>query len=598
MLNWQDDNLSDEQEKAIKEQKNIFLIACPGSGKTRTLTCKIAYELSRIKSSKDYIAGITFTNRAANEIHERISDMRIETNQLWLGTIHSFCIEWIIKPYSIYSNFLKYGYRVINSYDSEKLLTELCKPYKNEGITHWDCKYLFTPSGYKLNCKDTRKHQSLHKIFSEYFDTLSKNKQIDFELILYYSYLLVKSNKSISLLLSKLFRYILVDEYQDTKEIQYSILAEIIKAGCGRTRSFIVGDPNQAIYTSLGGYPISIEEFSNMCETEFLHLSLSRNYRSSEKLIKYFNHYNVNKISILSASKQRKYHSKITFNNSVHRNNVSEEIVNLIQINIKRYKIRPESICILAPQWANLASMTRRLMSLLPEYDFDGPGMVPFAKDIENFWYKLSKIALTTASPRMYPRRLRWATEVVNELSNAGVDLKGLTNKRLLRITNSIKINESNGLNYLAIFFDSLFNAINVDFREIPLLREHYDCFFESSQVRINILVKQGSKALSDISSFRKVFKQKTGITISTIHGVKGAEFDTVIAYCLLDGIVPHFSDPDPENSASKMLYVLASRARKNLHLISEKGRRDNYTREDRLPTPILAMNDFEYDFI
>ena len=71
----------------------------------------------------------------------------------------------------------------------------------------------------------------------------------------------------------------------------------------------------------------------------------------------------------------------------------------------------------------------------------------------------------------------------------------------------------------------------------------------------------------------RKVFESRTGITVSTIHGVKGAEYDTVIAYALLEGMVPHFADSDGEVSANKLLYVIASRARKNLHLIAERGR-------------------------
>ena len=88
------------------------------------------------------------------------------------------------------------------------------------------------------------------------------------------------------------------------------------------------------------------------------------------------------------------------------------------------------------------------------------------------------------------------------------------------------------------------------------------------------------------IDAFRKVFQQKKGITISTNHGVKGAEFDTVIAFGLLDGYVPHFSESNKEESAKRILYVIASRARKNLYLISEQGR-------NKTPTPILSKYGF-----
>ena len=78
------------------------------------------------------------------------------------------------------------------------------------------------------------------------------------------------------------------------------------------------------------------------------------------------------------------------------------------------------------------------------------------------------------------------------------------------------------------------------------------------------------------------------GITISTNHGVKGAEFDTVIAFGLLDGYVPHFSESNKEESAKRILYVIASRARKNLYLISEQGR-------NKTPTPILSKYGYKY---
>ncbi|MCG8308276.1 MAG: hypothetical protein MI975_12850 [Cytophagales bacterium] len=85
-------------------------------------------------------------------------------------------------------------------------------------------------------------------------------------------------------------------------------------------------------------------------------------------------------------------------------------------------------------------------MVRLPDYSFDGPGMAPFSRDIDNFWFKLTKIVLTEPSPRLYVRRLRWANEVINDLTLAGVNTEGLTAKRFLKLCNSIELNEENGL--------------------------------------------------------------------------------------------------------------------------------------------------------
>jgi len=95
---------------------------------------------------------------------------------------------------------------------------------------------------------------------------------------------------------------------------------------------------------------------------------------------------------------------------------------------------------------------------------------------------------------------------------------------------------------------------------------------------------------------FRKVFENRDGITMSTIHGVKGTEYDAVIAFALLEEMVPNFNEPDPKDSANKLLYVICSRARRNLHLIAERGRMRNGGRGEYQATEVLASCLFDYD--
>ncbi|MFM0276536.1 ATP-dependent helicase [Paraburkholderia sediminicola] len=595
MFTWDNDDLNLEQDAAILHPGSVFLVACPGSGKTRTLTYKIAYELSRLESKKQFVIAITYTHRAADEIHERIEDLGVDTSQLWIGTIHSFCLEWILKPYGIYHDALKHGFRVIDQHEREKILERLCEPYKKPKITFWDCDFYFTETSYILSCQQDWKHDGLHKILEGYFNILSKNREIDFELILFYAYQLIFSRPAISAILSKLFAFVLVDEYQDTKRIQYSIITSILKAGQGATKTLIVGDPNQAIYQTLGGYPMAHEDFKAMAGIDIDELELSKNYRSSERIIEYFGNFNVHATKIESESKDKSYQSLISFNTTVSKEDLEDELIRLIRFNIQTKGIAPHEVCILAPQWVHLASMTRRLVASMPEYSFDGPGMVPFARDTENFWYKLAKIALTQASPSIYVRRLRWAGEILNDLETIGVSTSGLTRKSLLKECNKIQIDESDGLAYLQKFFETLFSNLAIDFRLFPLLQEHHKAFFESSQARIDRLKKEGTEFIGSIETFRKVFQSRTGITISTIHGVKGAEFDTVIAYALLEDMVPHFNDPNGQESAMKLLYVIGSRARKNLHLISERGR-TQYSGNEYEATRKLAACKFDYD--
>lgn len=255
-LKW-DGRLTPEQEDAIDTPGSVFVVACPGSGKTRTLTYKIASELEKLDSSRRFVVAITYTHKAADEIEERVASLGIDTDQLWIGTIHAFCLEWILKPYGGYHPELSNGFNIINSHESELIISRLCGQHS---ISYYDCGFYFTGAGYELGCLDSRKHDAIHEVLAAYFDELKENRQIDFEMILQYAYDLVKSKPAISQILSNLFEFVAVDEYQDTKKIQYEILMSIVKAGQGRTRTLVVGDPNQEIFTSLGGYAISIDE--------------------------------------------------------------------------------------------------------------------------------------------------------------------------------------------------------------------------------------------------------------------------------------------------------------------------------------------------
>lgn len=601
MFIWEKGSLNDQQEAAILEKESVLLVACPGSGKTRTLTYKIACELSRLKSNKEFVIAITYTNNAADEIKERVELLGVATDQLWIGTIHAFCMEWILKPYHLYSTRLKKGFKVFNSFDSEKLLTTICKKYKNPRVGFYDFQYYATINGtYAFTTKNSDQNDHVAAILQEYFSILEENNQIDFEQILFYSYELIATKPIICKILSKLFPFILVDEYQDTKEIQYHIISKILRANGGLSKTLIVGDPNQSIYDSLGGYPMHKDALEKLLGFSIIEMSLDKNYRSSEAIIKYFDYYKTFKMPIVSFGKNKNYDSTITFNHTVSLDDLVDEIARLIVFNVEEKKIDPNEICIAGLQWVHIASITKKLMVKLPNLNFDGPGMAPFSRDIDNFWFKVARILLTEPSPHMYVKRLRWSKEVLNELESAGVDTSLLSNKEFLRICNSIEINETDGLSYLAAFFDAICQKLRIDLAKFPLLMEHYVSFFESSKSRIQRLVDEGNSFIGEIESFKKVFRQKDGITVSTIHGVKGEEYDTVIGFALLNDLVPHFSDANGHVNSKKLLYVLASRARKNLHLISEKYRNVHpyHAPEGKLPTPHLLEYNFTYAFL
>ena len=118
--------LNDEQKAAVQQDGHVLLTACPGSGKTRVIIHKLAYEVSNIEEySKKRVAALTFTVRAAEEIFRRLNAMGINSSRIWSGTLHSFCLEWIIKPYSCYLPELRNGYSIADETFCSDLLDTL-----------------------------------------------------------------------------------------------------------------------------------------------------------------------------------------------------------------------------------------------------------------------------------------------------------------------------------------------------------------------------------------------------------------------------------------------------------------------------------------
>lgn len=579
--------LNDEQREAVNFEGSVFLTACPGSGKTKTLTYRIAKELSEVRSHREFVVAITYTHRAADEIVERIERLGVNTDQLWIGTIHSFCLEWIVRPYFMYEDRLKSGFTIINQPDAEDLINEICKKLPSPKIDSFDCGYYFKDGRVCLQSNDSWKFDNINLALKEYFRVLKAGRKIDFELILFFARKLISNYPEIARRLSGLFNIILVDEFQDTRRIQYEIICAIFRAGKTKTKAFFVGDPNQAIFKSLGGYPIAFEEFVEISSLKVKAFSLTKNYRSSKKIVDYFNNFRVNDVEVAPFSKDKEYPSSVVYDKDVLLEDLENRIVDFLNYSLYTLDIPPEEICIVGPQWASLAKITRNLMARMPHLSFDGPGMIPFGRELDNFWYKLSRIALSEPAPDMYVRRIRWAKEVLNELGDQGYR-KDITPKILLRELNKISIDETDGMAYLKRYFELFQDLFGVNFQESNSLKNHYDSFFESARKKIDRAKRGGNDLIEGIDNFRRAFRPKTGVTISTIHGVKGGEFDNVIAFALLEGMVPNNKDPEPTDSAKRLLYVISSRARKNLFLISEIGRK-------RVPTEALSAIKYDY---
>lgn len=586
------DKLNNEQKIAVRQEGNVLLTACPGSGKTRVIIHKLAYELSRLdEGSKKRITAVTFTVRASEEIFKRLNAMGISCDKIWSGTLHAFCLEWIIKPYSCYLPELQNGFSIADETFCSDLISSLKEKYKLQQIDPVNLR--FNRDGSFAEPKSVQK-----RLLKEYHEILKSKKLIDFELLLYYSYKILCTYPKIPATLSKLFKLICVDEYQDTQDLLYAIFSTIIKAGNGSISLFLVGDTDQAIYASLGGVAKSMNEIKQELDgMPIVPLTLTGNYRSSQRIIDYYSHFQTQPIQIEAVGENADKEGLITLNDTINKSKIVEEIARLIQLSLDN-GISEDEICVLVPQWWLITSVSKKLRATLPDVNFDALGLAPMSKNRENIWYKLSRLFLTEPNPKIYSLRYRWAAELIENFriqTNTEFSEKYVIERNLLRLINSISSKETEAIDYLVDCFNQFLIAVEIDYTKHPSLVENWKLFFTNIESRLN---DPEFKVPSDIQSFKSFYREMTGVVINTCVGVKGEEFETVIAYGLLNGYIPHWNEIFSGNAidaSKKLMYVICSRAKVNLHLISERGRTTR--RGDELTmTPELATKVFDYD--
>jgi len=562
-----------EQQTAVESDGNVVVTACPGSGKTRVLTARVIRGLSELKSSRHRVVALTFTNRAADEIQVRLDQENVPADHLWAGTIHSFALEWILRPYAPYCDETRFGFAVADDFHTERVLARL---KKEEGLSDFDTiKTTLRRNGAHLNEDET-----CAEVFAKYKAELRTDKLIDYDDVLFLAYRMLDENPEIAATLAAIIRLVCVDEVQDIQDLQFGILSKMHTATGAPPCLFFVGDADQSIYESLGALTKTPEEIAaEFGLKEITHRELTGNYRSTQRIIDFFRGFRPSVPTIMSRTSYAHSSGLVTFHNqAIAKEDLPETIARLVSDSLAA-GVAPHDVCVLAPHWWQVRSLARNLVALLPSVDFDAPGLSPLHSSRDNFWFKVGRLLLTEPSPSRTRTRARWANEVLRELGAlADITLPESvsTARRFLRIINGLSSGETEGMAYLQDAFLQLLTHLELDLGASEALKISFDTFFEKAQARIT---KAEGGMPTDVVSFRRLFSHPSGVVVSTCHGVKGEEYDTVIAFGLLRGYVPHWSiiingtDREASERQSKLLYVICSRAKRRLHLIAESGR-------------------------
>ena len=293
-----DNLLNPEQLKAVKHDKGpLLILAGAGSGKTRVLTHRIAYLIDNLGVSPFNILALTFTNKAASEMRERVDNIvGYGAKNIWVSTFHSTCVRMLRR----YITSLGYdqSFTIYDAADQKTLIKEVCKlldvdtkRFKEAAIMNKISEAkdrLKSPEAMMAEAGEDYLAKTYAKIYAEYQKQLKKNNALDFDDLIFKTVELFRTNEEALSYYQNRFKYIMVDEYQDTNHAQFvliSLLASTINEyGEIQHNLCVVGDDDQSIYRFRGADIHNILDFESKFPDTTV-IKLEQNYRSTKSIL-------------------------------------------------------------------------------------------------------------------------------------------------------------------------------------------------------------------------------------------------------------------------------------------------------------------------
>ena len=285
------DSLNEEQKKGVFTTEGpVLLLAGAGSGKTRVLTHRAVYLIEELGVNPYHILAITFTNKAAGEMRERIDDMvGYGSENIWVSTFHSTCVR-ILRRFIDHIGFGP-NFTIYDTEDQKTIMKDICKRLEIDTKMYKEKSFLaaissakdelISPEAYALRAQGDFRKMKEAAVYREYQQVLRKNNALDFDDLIVKTVELFQSDMEVLDYYQERFRYIMVDEYQDTNTAQF----QQIKLLAGKYKNLcVVGDDDQSIYKFRGANIYNILNF----EKEFpnaVTIKLEQNYRSTQNIL-------------------------------------------------------------------------------------------------------------------------------------------------------------------------------------------------------------------------------------------------------------------------------------------------------------------------
>ncbi|MGN0366911.1 MAG: DNA helicase PcrA [Suilimivivens sp.] len=285
------DTLNEQQKKGVFTTEGpVLLLAGAGSGKTRVLTHRIAYLIDELGINAWNIMAITFTNKAAGEMKERVENLvGMGSDSIWVTTFHSTCVRILRR----YADRLGYdnNFTIYDTDDQKSVMKDICKRLQIDTKTLKERAILsaissakdelISPREYEVSSMGDFRKQKIAQAYREYQETLKKSNAMDFDDLIMKTVELFKNDQEVLGSYQKRFKYIMVDEYQDTNTAQFELIRLLADA---HHNLCVVGDDDQSIYKFRGANIRNILDFEKVYpEAEIIRLE--QNYRSTQNVL-------------------------------------------------------------------------------------------------------------------------------------------------------------------------------------------------------------------------------------------------------------------------------------------------------------------------
>ncbi len=601
------DSLNPEQKKAVLHFTSpLLVLAGAGSGKTRVITNKIMFLTKELGIPLNRILAITFTNKAANEMKERVKTaLNIDTEPQWISTFHSLAAK-ILRLEAHHLGYDK-NFVIYDEEDTKKTIKEVLEElnldkelYKPEKL-----KEIISQLKQSLNQTDvldffSMQYPHIKKIYSLYQEKLALANAMDFDDILLNVVKLFEEKPEVKKRWQNKFDYILVDEYQDTNKVQHQILKHIVG---NRDCITVVGDPQQCIYTWRGANPENILDFERDFPNTTV-IKLERNYRSTKKILEAAN-------KLISSSKG-KWKKKVL---TLWTDKDEGEDIKLFKLENDKQEagfiaLYSKKFLEKGYNYSDIAVLIR--MSFLSrnlEEAFIKAG-IPYQIVGGLKFYERAEVKDILAYLRFAfnPKDTQAFKRIIN-LPSRGIGKKTLEKIETFYVENwlqavedalpSLKGKAKSSLEEFLQLIKEIRQNINQDPAKVAnylyqtinyenYLKEKYPKDWEDRVEN----VKELFRALEELSIRGKTLEQfleetslqqaqdsiqqQNSVKIMTVHASKGLEFPIVFVAGVEDGIFPSgraFDDPYQMEEERRLFYVAITRAKEHLILTMAKAR-------------------------